>query len=128
MKYACREAREKDNPYVYPSTVSQVFFVGDSVDPSWKVVLRHDPRSRRIEGDRDVHVFGASGSIRPTLSTASAGNGNATPHVPGTRNVIAEVGPGDVIRAAVQTEESPNDDTHLDDDEFEDEVELAYVE
>ena len=72
VQYSCREVRAKDNPYVYPASVSQVFFIDDSCDPGWKVVLRHDPRSKRIEGDRVVQIFGSAGYARPTLSTRSA--------------------------------------------------------
>ena len=84
VHYACRDSREKDNPYVFPSSVSQVFFMDDQTDPSWKIVLRHDPRSKRLEGDREVHIFGASGSSMPTLSTRSIGvssrNGGQAEH------------------------------------------------
>lgn len=33
------------NPYVYPASISQVFFMEDSKNPNWRVVIRHDPRA-----------------------------------------------------------------------------------
>ena len=128
VQYNCREITEKHNPYVFPSTVSQVFFVADSADPSWKVVLRHDPRSKRIQGEQEVHVFGATGSSRPTLSTRSV------THASGSRSGIrqadmdAEEVPPERFMAHVQGEEEADDEGHFEDTQFEDAVELQYVE
>ena len=37
VQYHCRELPEKHNPYVFPRCISQVFFVTDSADPTWRV-------------------------------------------------------------------------------------------
>lgn len=64
--WTCRLGRKEDpaikNPYVYPSHVSQVFFMGDQRNPEWKVVLAHEPRSKRIVGEKEQQIFGASGA------------------------------------------------------------------
>ncbi|KAG0575077.1 hypothetical protein KC19_VG316100 [Ceratodon purpureus] len=129
VQYMTREVRPKDNPYVYPASVSQIFFVDDAVDPSRKVVLRHDPRSKRIEGEKEFHIFGASGSSRPTFSTRS-GNARSSPRV-GTSTGVEEDPeelPVEAFNAIVREEENADDDAHLDDNHFEDEVEIQYVE
>ena len=127
VQYSSREIRAKDNPYVYPASVSQVFFLDDSVDPSWKVVLRHDPRSKRIEGDRDVIVFGAAGSSRPTLSSRSALR-DATNSKPQDISAPVDEVPLEQYHAYLREEERPDDEHHLDDSQFEDEFELQHVE
>lgn len=126
VQYSCREAPESDNPYVYPSNVSQVFFVTDAADPAWKVVLRHDPRSKRIQGDREVHFFGAAGSTRPTLSTRSSGHIGSTS---GQSNLSdAEEVPLERFNAFLREEGRADDEAHLDDTQFVDEVDIQYVE
>ena len=128
VQYQCREILEKDNPYVFPQTVSQVFFISDALDSAWKVVLRHDPRSRRIQGEREVHIFGASGSGRPTLSSRSG------PAVAGTSSaalgvdIAGEEVPWEQFNAYVREEEHADDEGHFEDTQFEDEFEVQYVE
>jgi hypothetical protein len=42
----------------------QVYFVDDAIDPTWKVLVLHDPRSRRIVGARRQMMFRlASGNL-----------------------------------------------------------------
>ena len=43
--FNARERGPQVNPFVFPSTVSQVYFMKDGVNEGWNVVLRHDPRS-----------------------------------------------------------------------------------
>ena len=114
---------------MYPSNVSLVFFVGDSSDPAWKVVLRHDARSKRIQGDREVHIFGAPGSTKPTPSSRSMGiHGQASTSRDGRTEEMADVVPAKQFFAFVHEEELPDDDAHLDDTQFLDEMEIQYVE
>ena len=127
VQYASRETRRKDNPYVYPSAVSQVFFIDDSIDSSWKVVLRHDPRSKRIEGDKDILVFGAAGSARPTLSTRSGAHLQANAFQNAREKRPEEV-PPDQFNSLVRADENPEDESHLEDTQYEDEFDLQYVE
>ena len=128
VQFNCREISDKDNPYVYPGNVSQVFFIADAVDPAWKVVLRHDPRSKRMSGEREVHVFGATGSSRPILSTRSeshvAGSSTRARHA----EFDAEEVPLEQFNAHLREEEQPDDDSHLEDTQFVDEVEIQYAE
>ena len=126
VQYDSKEIRPRDNPYVYPSTVSQVFFVRDSCDPAWVVVLRHDARTRRIEGERDLHIFSATGSARPTLSTQS-GAAQAS----NTYGFVSDDNPEEVpveqFHSMLHDEENPEDDTHLEDTQYEDELDLQHV-
>ena len=126
VQFACRETRLRDNPYVYPATVSQVFFLSDSVDPAWSVVLRHDPRSKRIEGERELHIFGAAGSSRPSLSTRSGAPVQATP-VGSAMEENAEEIPAEQFNSILHAEEHPEDDQHLEDTQYEDEVDMIFV-
>ena len=128
VHYASRDAPAKHNPYVYPASVSQVFFISDSIDPAWKVVLRHDPRSKRVEGDRIVQVFGAAGSARPTLSTRTDTTQDRVDSPSSSSSRPVEEVPPEQFNAYVMEEERPEDETHLDDTQYEDEVELMYVE
>ena len=128
VHYNCREAPDNHNPYVFPASVSQVFFVADGADPAWKVVLRHDPRSRRIQGEREVHVFGAAGSSRPTLSTRSASLAGGSRNGNQQHDLDAEEVPLERFNARIQEEEDVDDQGHLEDTQFEDEFEIQYVE
>lgn len=127
VQYSSREAPDKNNPYVYPASVSQVFFLGDSHDPAWMVVLRHDPRSKRIEGDCELHIFGATGSARPMLNTQSRILPVSSASSARGEDIAEEI-PQEEVNTIIREEERPDDDTHLDDTQYEDEVELQYVE
>lgn len=56
--WTCRfDARDDDarrNPFLLPANASQVFFLDDSRDPEWRVVVFHEPRSKRVTGS-DAH-------------------------------------------------------------------------
>ena len=128
VHFQSREAPEKHNPFVYPSNVCQVFFLDDVVDPAWKVVLRHDPRSKRIEGEREVHVFGASGSVNEALSTRSRGR-----HAPNRDPSTSQADQDEEflveqVNVIVYREENPEDENHLSDLQYEDEFDLQYIE
>ena len=77
----------------------------DGVDPSWKVVMRHDPRSKRIVGDREVSVFGASGSSRPVLSTISSRSQIPSSSQPAP---LGEEVPAEQLNAIYRPEEAPD--------------------
>ncbi|KAG0595479.1 hypothetical protein M758_UG169600 [Ceratodon purpureus] len=102
--------------------------MNDTADPAWKVVLRHDPSSKRIGGDRECIVFGATGSARPTLSTRSGLTHNSQADEQAASQDGYEELPLEMIAAIVREEEHIDDETHLDDNQFEDEVEIQYVE
>ncbi|KAG0596932.1 hypothetical protein M758_UG296900 [Ceratodon purpureus] len=56
VKYGSRQDPVRDNLFVFPYSVSQVFFVNDPEDHEWKVVLEKQPQSRRMsQEDDDVH-------------------------------------------------------------------------
>ena len=116
------------NPYVFPLSVSQVFFMPDAVDAEWKVVLRADARSRRIVGDREVIDFGApgtSGSIAMSRNSTAASSLTENPALeePEVQSVpLPEV---QVLDAMAEREE---DDSHFDDDQHVDEFQVQWME
>jgi hypothetical protein len=59
----------KENPYILLSSIFQDFFMKDSIDPKWKVVMCYDPRRKKIFKDQDVIDFGASRSINGPKAT-----------------------------------------------------------
>ena len=65
--WTCKLNEKEDfclqNPYVYPRLVSQVCFMSEKLNQSWKVVLSHEPWSKRIVGEKAQHVFDACGAL-----------------------------------------------------------------
>jgi hypothetical protein len=59
--YHNREDSSVDNPYVFPEKMSQIFFIDDTQDSSWKVVLRHEPRGTRVIEEKNIPFFEAPG-------------------------------------------------------------------
>ena len=116
---------ENQNPYVYPASITQVFFMDDSRSPEWKVVLRHDPRARRIVTDREQVEFSAPGTCASNArpgSTAEVGEEDLR------RDVQDEEVPIDQYNTVAAQMEDASDERHLDDTQFEDEFEIVYVE
>lgn len=113
------------NPYIYPASVSQVFFMEDPHHPEWKVVIRHEPRTRRVIGDREDIDFGARG----TDTDYGVNDDRSYP----ADDEQSELGnaievPIEVYNNLAAQVEDAYDDRHLDDTQYEDEVEILYVE
>lgn len=53
-RFDARGGEARRNSFVLPANVSQVFFVEDTRDPEWRVVVFHEPRSKRVTGG-DAH-------------------------------------------------------------------------
>ena len=115
VHFASREVRPKDNPFVFPASVSQIFFMDDSIDLAWKVVLRHDPWSKRIEGDRDVLIFGAASTLRPTMSSRSGGISLSNIGRGEAMDDLGEELIADQVNAIIYGVEHPDDQRHYDD-------------
>ena len=116
---------QNENPYVYPSTISQVFFMADSRHPDWKVVLKHDPRARRIVSDNEAAEFGAPGTVS---NHGRRGPGTDMGEEEPYRYARDEEIPVDQYNTVAAMIEDALDERHLDDTQYEDEVEIAYVE
>ena len=87
-------------------------------------MLRHDPRSKRIQGEREVHVFEAPVSSRPALSTRSIGVHDAgTLGIATNGNKTAEKVAAEQFNAFLQEEERIDDDM-----QWLDEREIQYME
>ena len=116
-----REDRRCMNPYILPVNVEQIFFLED-VTPGWHVVLRHEPRSRRVVGNSAAaFAYGADDSLfehlsRGTQESAGIHSGfegeGLERAVPVTRVAELEMNIG---RA--------EDDSHFDDNEYQDDPE-----
>lgn len=124
MLYHAREAPNK-NPYVYPASISQVFFMEDPRNPQWKVVIRHDPRARRVIGDREELEFGATGTDGSNAFDDDTDDHREQEH---TRDNNNDEVASDLYNTVAAQIEDALDVRHLDDTQYEDEFELAYVE
>ena len=125
--YNARDRGANVNPFVFPGAVSQVYFIEDGLDSNWKIVVRHDPRSRRVTQEKESFDFESAGTTYP-LPTIDSPDDEATitkeSHVP-TEDVMVDA---DVVRTLVEQCGTSEDDTFLDDADYEDKFELQYVE
>lgn len=120
VKYNSRDSSTA-NPYVYPASVTHVFFMDDNSNPEWKIVLRHDVRSRRIVGETDVTEFRAPGSANHLVGGISCSD------YPTVQGIEDEVQLEQYLNLAAE-EEDVLDEAHLDNTQFVDEVKLEYQE
>lgn len=117
--YGCREDPEHDNPFVFPSSVSQVFFVEDGGNREWKIVIKHEPRSRRVVYSSDTDFVVAMDAelpleaALPTIWQDSA---------VGSEN-FREVNASEVLQIATDTAHAMVD-FQYEDDQYLDEAEL----
>ena len=118
-KLGVRGGRGRINPYILPLNAEEVFFMEDVVTPDWKIVLRHEPRARRIFGDSNsAFNHNPADTAMENIAGASAGGGNASD--------TGDIGeqPRQVPLARVQeldvhmTREEA--DSHYDDNEYKD--------
>jgi hypothetical protein len=130
--YYNREDREVYNPYVFPKKVSQVFFINDTRDSNFKVMLRHEPHGVRVTEEKDVSRFDASGTTDGSLSLPVFNHGRGIPPLnPASgQSTVQQVPEGDVVQAATVEDlqgdvRIPEDDDHFDDVDYEDELDLA---
>ena len=118
-----REDRRRMNPYLLPGNAEQVFFMEDVLTPEWKIVLRHDPRGRRVIGDSE-NAFDYTHSVLDNVDRNSAvavSVADAVDQQSQLRQVpIARV---HELDADLRREE---DDSHYDDNEYEDEPESDF--
>ena len=108
------------NPYVFPVSVSQIFFMPDAVDNDWKVVPRAEARSKRVVGDRDVLEFGAPGGPHnaafPRTSVAgSSVTENFDHEEPEVESIpLPEVQVVDAMAGGEEDDSFFDDDQHVD--------------
>jgi hypothetical protein len=128
VRFNSRE-HELVNPYVFPEQISQVFFMGDNLELEFKVVLYHEPRTTRVVGNDDMAFFGAARSNNCRLSTPRWSNGGQ--HTVQATPVEDGEGGATIHRAAIEaldeTIRDSEDNEHLDDFEYEDEVDVEYT-
>ena len=120
-KLDCKDLGKHYNQYVFPKHVSQVFFMDDRRDPTWKVVLFHEPRSKRKTGEHNHTMFGASGQRQDTAGIFPMRHShpdflNCTAHL---KTPLAEV-PLPKINILDALRVSTQDDVFYDDDQYDD--------
>jgi hypothetical protein len=114
VKWTARQDGQRHNPYVFPCTISQVFFMSDRLQADWRVVLRHEARSRRRVDETQYIVFGAGGAVEEEDLVAPAVHRHRqNPVMEGDEVDVA------VVRAIDATTNQPQDDSHLADLQYE---------
>ena len=107
--------------------MSQVHFIDDGLDSEWKVVVRHDPRSRKVTEEKDVADFNSACTDYPlpTGDSATASSSTAPLFSGTTEDVLVHA---NIVRSLEEQWANVDEDTFLDDGDYEDEFELQYVE
>ena len=117
-KLDIREDRRRMNPFILPVNVEQVFFMEDVLSADRKIVLGHEPRSRRVVGNSEVAFSRAPSHHdvdqvgRTTDNHMTADQTEEIRQVPVSR--VNE------LDANLTREE---DDSHFDDNQYEDDPE-----
>ncbi|KAG0574730.1 hypothetical protein KC19_VG286100, partial [Ceratodon purpureus] len=116
------------NPYIFPLNVSQVFFMPDAADREWRVIIRHDPRAKRIVVDEVNGDFGAAElSDLPSREATSVDASTMTQASEQEEPEVESVPLPNVQVLDAQTHEEEDDD-HYDDDQHVDEFIVEWVE
>ena len=117
-----REDHRRINPFILPVNVEQIFFMEDVLCPGWNVVLRHEPRSRRIVGNSELafsHV--PTHSELDDVVQTTVGHGSIDEHEEVRQVPLARV---HELDANLTIQE---DDSHFDDNEYEDDLDCDLV-
>ena len=125
--YNARDRGPHVNPFVFPSNVSQVFFMEDGVDAEWKIVLQHEPRSRRVTEEKEFPDFVSAGTEYP-LPNGALAIGEAVAEeasVPVGEDDIVDAG---TVRHLDDEAAGVDEEAFLDIADYEEEVALEYVE
>ena len=125
--YDAKTTNNHQNPFVFPGRVSQVYFMNDELSPKWKVVLHHEPRARRVTQENEFPDIEAAGEKFPPLvgsRNTMEGFCSNSNHTESALDILpANTVPAQAHQATVEEEED-----FLDDADYEEELELQYVE
>ncbi|KAG0596866.1 hypothetical protein M758_UG290600 [Ceratodon purpureus] len=125
--FTAQEHAPDMNPFVFPATVSQVYFMDNGVDRDWKTVLRHDGRSRRITEDKGIAEFETASTNFPPPNGVPAPNdgvAGVSSQAP-TEDVVLDA---ENVRNLYEENAIEDEDAYLDDADYEDEITIQYVE
>ena len=116
-----REDPTIHNPYVYPKLVTQVFFMSDKSSRDWKVILSHEPRSKRIIGEKEQQVFEATGAsvYAEGMVPGIERRRHHARTEPNMSDLEVPLQQYHIINTEMQAQ--PNEDAIYDDDQYEDE-------
>ena len=125
--YDARTTNNDHNPFVFPSRVSQVYFMNDELSPDWKVVLHHEPQARRVTQEKEFADIDSAGEqFPPPIGSGNAFEGSCSNsnHSDSAPVILrANTVPALAPEATLDEEEA-----FLDDADYEEELELQYVE
>ena len=117
-KFTAREDRRRINSFMYSVNAHQVFFMEDVISAGSKIILRHEPRGRRVgETSADPFALGPNSDagdeyIVPARASDDMSIGNLAPTIP--NSIVQDM---DLHLNRVE------DDEHFDDNEYFDETE-----
>ncbi|KAG0563323.1 hypothetical protein KC19_8G021700 [Ceratodon purpureus] len=125
--YNARANIVTSNPYIFPASVSQVYFMNDALQEEWKVVLRHEPRARRVTEDKEFVDFETAGErFAPPEGLGQSDDAGRHAEVPSS--VDDEILPAGEVQELAREAANEELEAFLDDADYEDEVDLQYVE
>ena len=125
--FDARDRSPQVNPFVFPGSVSQVYFMDDEIHAGWKIVLRHDARSRRETEEKDSSEFDFAGDCYPPPNGDDVLDDGILPVEPRypVDDVVRET---EYVHVVDKVTEVMDEDDFLDDADYEEEIALQYVE
>ncbi|KAG0595203.1 hypothetical protein M758_UG148800 [Ceratodon purpureus] len=99
----------------------------DGVEAGWKVVLRHEPRSRRMTEEKDLPEFESAGTMYP-LPNGAVTVEDTSMDGETEAQTEAEVVDAGRVRQVDDVLAHVDEEEFQDDNDYEDEVALEYVE
>lgn len=126
-KLDSREDRKRLNPYILPLNVEQIFFMEDVITPGWHVVLRHEPRARRVVGSSTAAFgYGPDDSFLDHFRRGRHGSTGINSGLNG-EGIQREVPSSRVAELEVNLTRE-EDDSHYDDNQYQDDPETDLFE
>ena len=99
----------------------------DGLNPLWKVVLHHEPRSRRVTEEKDFVDIDSAGEVFP-LPTGMGHTDEGSSSTAERAVVDGEVLPAANVPPFAREGVPEVEDSVFDDGDYEDEMEIQYVE
>ena len=125
--YDASTSDNNQNPFVFPSRVSHVYFMNDELNPGWKVVLHHEPRARRVTQEKEFPDIDSAGEqFPPPIGSGQNSEGSCS------NSTQSEAGedilPANTVSAVAHEATIEEEEEFMDDADYEEEMELQYIE